>query len=151
MRKLVPVAIAALLVSACNQPPDVPKAGGGAASPPMIIGDDVAPAVTAVSVDTYGGSEVSSLRVVPAHVYRCAGRDRVVATVAWFAVDRAVKNVEIRVTGPGENVFKVFTAGGTQGVASTGPWVAEGVGFSMVDAATGRELDRHVIRGLPCK
>lgn len=151
MRKFVPGAIAALLISACNQPPALPNPAGSAASPVMTMADDAAPAVTAVSVDTDAETEDNRLRVVPAHVYRCAGRDRVVAAVTWSVADQTVENVEIRVTGPGENVAKVFTAGGTQGLASTGPWVTEGVGFSLVDAATGRELDRRVIRGLPCE
>lgn len=151
MRKRVLVASAALLVSACNQPPVVKGPAGSSTLPVTTVGDDVAPAVTAVSGDTGRESEENSLRVVPAHVRRCAGRDRVVAAVTWSVIDPEVENVEIRVTGPGENVSKVFTAGGTQGVASTGPWVAEGVGFSMVDADTGRELDRHVVRGLPCE
>lgn len=89
--------------------------------------------------------------VEPGVVHMCDGQDRVVSTVKWRVDDASVSTVRIEVDSTQDPERKTFAAGGATGEAKTGDWVVAGVRFHLVDAATGKDLAKHEVSGLPCQ
>ena len=110
---------------------------------------------TPVDANPGEGAATDAMRadftVEPADVHMCDGQDRVVSTVKWQVKDPMVSTVRVEVDGDANAERKVFAAGGASGESKTGDWVVAGVRFHLVDAATGKELGLHVVKGLPCK
>ena len=119
--------------------------------------DDSLPVSADASVDAKAGGAdagqdaLADFTVEPADVHMCDGQDRVVSTVRWQVKDPAVTTVRIEVDGDANAERKVFAAGGASGEAKTGDWVVAGVRFHLMDAASGKELGLHQVKGLPCK
>ena len=88
--------------------------------------------------------------VEPGQVHMCDGRDRVASDVSWQVNVPDVTTVRIEVDTAADAVRKTFAAGGAGGSEKTGDWVVQGVRFHLVDAATGKELASHEVKGLPC-
>ena len=97
------------------------------------------------------GNALADFSVEPADVHMCDGQDRIVSKVRWQVKDPGVTTVRIEVDGDANSERKVFAAGGAAGEAETGDWVVAGVRFHLVDAASGKELALHQVKGLPCK
>jgi hypothetical protein len=90
------------------------------------------------------------LSLDPGVVSACDG-GALVATVNWSSADPSVSGVDIRV-GKGDLAeTRVFTSGGSQGTAKTGPWVSLGSRFVMTDHASGRALLEYVVAEMPCE
>lgn len=97
------------------------------------------------------GTALADFSVTPGHVYSCEGRDRAVSVVKWQVKDPAVATVRVEVDTALEPERKTFTNGGNTGEETTGEWVAAGVRFHLVDAASGKELAKHEVTSLPCQ
>lgn len=86
----------------------------------------------------------------PAGVSACgSGTD--VVTVNWDASTIAgVAAVEISLVN-GEGGETLFAATGPSGSKDTGPWAHAGTVMKLRDAATGRDLAKATIAGIPCE
>lgn len=131
--------VALLAVAAC-------KRGADAALESLPPGDTGA----AAPQYTKGASEHGFLMVDPGEVANCGDTALAVATVRW-SVDRpAVTDLRVEVGSERGGARKLFSQGGNQGEAVTGPWVGEGVIFYLVDVATGEDLDAFVVGAKAC-
>lgn len=89
------------------------------------------------------------LSAEPATLTTC---DAVVASVKWDVqdTDKKVSSTELWV-GSSPDDLKLFSSGGSQGEAKTGPWTRPGLNFVLKDAATGRTLGAIVVGGPGCR
>jgi hypothetical protein len=89
------------------------------------------------------------LSAEPATLTTC---NAVVANVKWDVreTDKKVSNTELWV-GSSPDDLKLFSSGGSQGEAKTGPWTRPGLNFVLKDAATGRTLGAIVVGGPGCR
>lgn len=89
------------------------------------------------------------LSAEPATLTTC---NPVAANVKWDIreSDKAVSNTDLWV-GNSPDDLKLFSSGGAQGEAKTGPWTLPGLNFVLKDHATGRTLGAIVVGGPGCR
>jgi hypothetical protein len=76
----------------------------------------------------------------------------VVADVKWdvHEAGKKVSGTQLWV-GSSPDELKLFSSGGAQGEAKTGPWTRPGLNFVLKDSATGRTLGTIVVGGPGCR
>lgn len=123
---------AALALSACSQAPN------------ESAGDSKLPAAAA-------SAGQASLTVDPGAVSACDASTRVIAHVSWQVRMPSVHQVKVMVSDPGMTTSRLFSESGDTGSADTGNWVAAGMRFDLLDAATGSKLSSYVVKSEACK
>ena len=109
----------------------------GTPAAPPIAGSTAMPGVT--------------LQVNPDVIPGCDPLAKIASTIHWQVTAAAITRVTLEISEDSHSVRKLFAQGGANGEAITGNWVAQGMQFHLLDAATGKELATHVVIHHPCR
>ena len=107
--------------------------------------------VPALSVAGSAAMPGATLQVKPDVIPGCDPLAKIAAKIHWQVTDAAITRVTLEISEDPHSVRKLFAQGGANGEATTGNWVAQGMQFHLLDAATGKELATHVVIHHPCR
>lgn len=109
----------------------------GTVAAPSVVGSTAMPGAT--------------LQVKPDVIPGCDPLAKIASKIHWQVTDAAITRVTLEISEDPHSVRKLFAQGGANGEATTGNWVAQGMQFHLLDAATGKELATHVVIHHPCR
>ncbi len=96
------------------------------------------------------GKSGAVLTVSPGHVGDCKGWERGASTIRWEVDPAQVQSTRVEVSDATNQTRKVFAGGGSSGEAVANGWVAAGVEFHVVDAASNADLASYTVDALKC-